>query len=49
MFTESDRANCGFLIRRGESEKYQTCLIFHQASPTLDLDSAHLETILSGG
>ena len=49
MFKESDRISCSFPACWNGSAKYQTCLIFHQPSPTLypDLGSAQLVTILS--
>ena len=48
MFTELVRISCSFGACRCESSKYQTCLIFHQPSTTLDPDcgSVYLVTIL---
>ena len=46
---ESVRISCEFLsCCRGGSVKYQTCLIFHRLSPTVNPDhgSAHLVSIL---
>ena len=36
MFTESARIGCSFLACCGGLAKYQTCLIFHRTSLTLD-------------
>ena len=51
MFKELVRIGCSFPACRGGSAKYQTCLIFHRSSRTLDpgLGSTHLVTILSCG
>ena len=49
MFTRSVRVGSIFSARRGESVKYQTCLIFLQPLPTLVTDRKfiHLATGLS--
>ena len=46
MFTESIRVDFNFLACHGGSAKYETCLIFHPPSTTLDPDhgSAHHES-----
>ena len=48
IFTESVRIDCSFLAYHGGSAKYQTCLVFHRPSPTLDPDlgSTHLVTVV---
>ena len=48
MFTELVRIGFSFPACLGGSAKYQTCLIFHQTSPTLDtnLGSAHLVSVV---
>ena len=38
MFTRSVRVGCSFQACRGESVKYQTCLIFLRPFPTLVTD-----------
>ena len=49
MFTRSVRGGCSFPAFRGESVKYQTCLIFLRPLPTLvtDPNFIHLATGLS--
>ena len=49
MFTKLVRIGCDFMACCGGLAKYQTCLIFHQPSQTLDpnCNSIHLETVLS--
>ena len=49
MFTWSVRVGCKFKACRGESVKYQTCLIFLRPLPTLvsDPNFSPLATILS--
>ena len=45
MFTESVRISCSFPACCGGSAKYQTCLIIHR--PSLTLDPNHGSPVLS--
>ena len=49
MFTKSVRVGCSFLACRGESVKYQTCMVFLRPLPThvTDPNFIHLATGLS--